>query len=109
MNQYARLKVFSLVFGIAYVGLFLYSEFYKHALFRYYPVLARFDRAALPLETAGPPILWYSWLVGAAAISFVAALIVPRGWAERLGQGWVCGIPAALLLGILVYERRWFY
>ena len=35
-------------------------------MFRYYPVLGRFDREAMPLETAGPPILWYSWLLGAA-------------------------------------------
>ena len=63
MNQYARLKVFSSVYGVAYMALFLYSELYKVALFRYYPVLGRFDREAIPLETAGPPILWYSWLL----------------------------------------------
>ena len=42
MNHYARLKVFSSVYGVAYMGLFLYSELYKVALFRYYPVLGRF-------------------------------------------------------------------
>jgi hypothetical protein len=109
VNQYARLKVFSSVYGVAYMGLFLYSELYKVALFRYYPVLGRFDREAIPLETAGPPILWYSWLFGAAVISLALAAIVPRSWAERLGRTWICGIPAAVLLGIIVYERRWFY
>jgi hypothetical protein len=109
VTQYARLKVFSGVYGVAYLGLFLYSELYRVALFRYYPVLGRFEREALPLDTAGPPILWYSWLAGAAIISLVCTVIVPRRWAERLGQTWVCGIPAGLLLAIIVYERRWFY
>jgi hypothetical protein len=109
VSQYARLKVFSSIYGVAYFGLFLYSEFYRVALFRYYPVLGRFEREALPLETAGPPILWYSWLLGAAVISLTLTAVVPRSWAEKLGPSWVCGIPAALLLAIIVYERRWFY
>ena len=109
MSRYARFKIFSMVYGVAYMALFLYSELYRVALFRYYPVLGRFSREAMPLETAGPPILWYSWLLGGAVISLVIAFVVPRSWAERLGQSWVCGVPAALLLGIIVYERRWFY
>ena len=99
------------MYGVAYMALFLYSELYKVAMFRYYP-RARADSTARrsPLETAGPPILWYSWLFGAAVVSLALALqssraAGPSGWAER----WVCGIPAAVLLGILVYERRWFY
>ena len=109
MNRYASFKVFSLLFGPVYMALFWINEFYGMAMFRYYPVLGRFDREAIPLETAGPPILWYSWLFGAAVISLALAAIVPRRWAERLGRTWVCGIPAAVLLGIIVYERRWFY
>jgi hypothetical protein len=104
-----RVKVFSIVYGLAYMGLFLYSESTKWALFRYYPVLGAFYRDAQPMETAGPPILWYSWLIGAAVMSAVISLIVPRAWAARLPQEWVWGVPAALLIGILVYERRWFY
>jgi hypothetical protein len=29
--------------------------------------------------------------------------------AERLGQAWIWGVPAALFVVIFVYERRWFY
>jgi hypothetical protein len=106
---FERFKVFSMVYGAAYIALFLYSELSKQAMFRYYPVLGAFSRAALPMETAGPPILWYSWLAGAAAASLVLSLLVPRQWAARLPQEWVWGVPAALLVVILVYERRWFY
>jgi hypothetical protein len=109
MSRYARFKVFSIVYGVAYMGLFLYSEFYRVAMFRYYPVLGTFTREALPLETAGPPILWYSWLVGAAAISVALSFVVPRKLAERMPNDWVWGVGVALLIGILVYERRWFY
>lgn len=109
MTASARFNVFSVVYGVAYMALFFWSERYQSALFRYYPVLSEFARESRPLETAGPAILWYSWLLGAALISLAAALAVPRRAAERLGQGWIWGVPAALLLLILVYERRWFY
>jgi hypothetical protein len=109
MTASARFNVFSMVFGVAYMVLFFWSERYHTALFRYYPVLRSFTREDLPLEDAGPAILWYSWLFGAAVISSVAALIVPNSVAERIGQAWVWGVPAVLLLVILVYERRWFY
>jgi hypothetical protein len=109
MSQYARFNVFSVVFGFAYVGLWLYSEFYKVAMFRYYPLMGGFHVANLPLETAGPAILWYSWLFGAGVISLAVSLVVPAKWADRLSARWVWYLPAALLVGILVYERRWFY
>jgi hypothetical protein len=109
VSRHIRFKVFSLMYGVAYMGFFLYSEVYRSAMFRYYPVLGSFYRESQPMETAGPPILWYSWLLGAAVVSSVVSLAVPRSWAERLPASWVWVVPAALLLGILVYERRWFY
>lgn len=109
MTPSARFNVFSIVFGVAYMGLFFWSERYHTALFRYYPVLGSFTRQDLPLEDAGPAILWYSWIFGATLISAVAASVVPRTVAERIAQVWVWGVPAALLVVILVYERRWFY
>ena len=109
MTRDARCKVFSIVYGVAYMGFFLYSELYRSALFRYYPVTGAFSRESLPMETAGPPILWYSWLLAAAVVSVAVSLAVPRLWAERLPANWIWVVAAALLLGILVYERRWFY
>lgn len=109
MSRYPRANVFSTLFGFAYTALWLYSEFTKTAMFRYYPVLGRFSTDNLPLETAGPAILWYSWLLGAAVIGGAAALIVPARWAEALGRRVIWVAPAFLLIGILVYERRWFY
>ena len=109
MNGSARFNTFSISYGVAYMALFFYSEMYQSALFRYYPVLGEFSRAARPLATAGPAILWYSWLVGAAVISVVLAFVVPPRLAERLGRTWVWAIPMALLVVIAVYERRWFY
>ena len=109
MTGHARFKVFSLAYGVAYMGFFLYSELYRAAMFRYYPVLGRFHLEPQPMETAGPPILWYSWLLGAAVVSGAVSLAVPRSWAEALPATWVWVVAAALLLGILVYERRWFY
>jgi len=109
MNWSARLNVFSVTYGASYLAFWLYSEFTKTAMFRYYPVLGAFRRENLPLETAGAAILWYSWLFGAFVVSVVAALIVPPKLADRLGRTGVWFVPLALLIGILVYERRWFY
>ena len=109
MSRYARFNVFSITYGIAYVAFWLYSEFSKVAMFRYYPVLGGFRRANLPLESAGPAILWYSWLLGAAVVSLGLALVVPSKWADRLSERGVWYLPLALLIAILVYERRWFY
>ena len=109
MSPYARLNVFSVVFGVAYMGFFFYNEFYQVSLFGYYPVLGRFSRQRLPLAEAGPAILWYSWLVCALVVSALLTVLTPRRLAERVGQGWVWAVPAALLIATLVYERRWFY
>ena len=109
MSRYSQFKVFSIVFGLAYLGLFFYSEVTKVAMFRYYPVLGRFSRAALPLETAGPPILWYSWLLGALVIGGALAAFIPRSWADRVPAGWVWITAFAMVVVIVVYERRWFY
>ena len=109
MSQHARFKVFSILYGVAYTVLFFVSELRHYAMFRYYPVLGGFYRDVKPLETAGPAILWYSWLFGAAVVSLAVSLIVPRSWADRVPHGWVWIVPTALIVGILVYERRWFY
>lgn len=109
MTQYARFNVFGIVFGIAYIGFFLYSEFGKVALFRYYPVLGGFRTEALPIESAGPAILWYSWLLGGFVVASVASLLVPPRLADKLTDRWIWLVPTALLVGILIYERRWFY
>ena len=109
MNRYASFNVFSIVYGIAYMGLFFYSEMYRQALFRYYPVTGQFSLDVLPAETAGPPILWYSWLAGALVVSLVAAAVVPRRLAEKLPSSAVWLVGLVLILAIIVYERRWFY
>ena len=109
MTASARFNVFSMVYGVAYMAMFFWSERYHTALFRYYPVLSTFSREDRSLEDAGPAILWYSWLFGAAVISLVVSFVVPRDWAERVGQAWIWGVPVALLVVIFVYERRWFY
>jgi len=109
VNGFARFKVFSIMYGAAYMAFFFYSETCRCAMFRYYPVLGRFDRQALPVAEAGLPILWYSWLLGALVVSLAVALITPRSLAERLPHTWVWGITLAVLVVIAVYERRWFY
>ena len=109
MNQYARFKVFSILYGVVYMASFLYSEACQCAWFRYYPVLGRFSRNPLPLAEAGLPINWYSWILIGFLVATGAAIVTPRRLAEKVPHSWVWGIAAATLVVIMVYERRWFY
>lgn len=109
MTDVGRLKVFSIVYGVAYMAFFLYSEQCQCAMFRYYPAIGSFSMATLPLAEAGLPINWYSWLLGALVVSVVAMFAIPKSLADRIPHGWTWGIALATLVGIAVYERRWFY
>ena len=41
-------------------------------------------------------------------ISLMIAFAVPRSLADRLSPRWVWIIPTAVVVGMLIYERRWF-
>jgi hypothetical protein len=99
----ASLKVFSLVFGVIYMGCF----FYAVAPVRYYPLQGRFFLDEQP-DTAGPPILWYGWLLSAAVASAILSVLVPPRLVERVWHGWFWIVPALTVVGILIYERRYF-
>lgn len=109
MSGDARLKVFSMLYGVTYMAAFLYSEGCQCAWFRYYPVLGRFSREPLPLAEAGLPINWYSWLLIGFLVATAGSLLTPSRLAERIPPSWVWGITVATLVGVMVYERRWFY
>ena len=103
MRLNASLKVFSLTFGVLYLGCF----FYAVAPVRYYPLLGRFHLNAQP-EDAGPPILWYGWLLTAVVASAVLSVLVPPRLVERIWHGWFWIVPAVTVVGIFVYERHYF-
>ena len=97
--------VFALVGAIAYVLTYTFNW----PAFAYYPLLNHFslDRA-LPAKTSGPSMLYYGWIVTAAAAALIAALIVPRSIAAKLpaSLGWV--VPLLLMIYTLIYDRHWF-
>jgi hypothetical protein len=105
----ARFNAFGIYYGVAYMALFWLNEFYQISWFGYYPVIGEFRRERLPVETSGPAILWYSWLLGALLISLVLMALTPSSMAERMGRRAVWVVPVAMLIAIFVYERRWFY
>jgi hypothetical protein len=98
----SRLTIFSIVFGVLYLVAF----YYDLALFRYYPEVREFHW--LRTDGIGVVILWYGWIATAALASAAIALAVPRTMAERLWPGWAWIIPTAAVIGMLIYERRWF-
>ncbi len=98
----SRLTIFSIMFS----GLYLLAFYYDLALFRYYPEVGEFHW--LRNDGLGPVILWYGWIATATLASAAIALAVPRNMAERLRPGWAWIIPTAVVVGMLIYERRWF-
>jgi len=104
MTGHGRFSIFSIVFGIAYTLAF----FFNVAAFKYYPLVHEFHIAGQP-KTAGPPISWYGWIAVALLVSIPVALAVPRRMADRISPTWAGVIPAALVLIVLIYEKRWFF
>jgi hypothetical protein len=101
-TRYPSVQIFSILFGIVYLTCF-YMDW---APFRYYPDSRVFHLRPHPAD--GPAILWYGWLTAAAAVSAAIAFAVPRRLAERLGPGWAWIVPLLTVIGVLIYERRWF-
>lgn len=104
MSGHGRFSIFSILFGIVYTLAFFFSL----ALFKYYPLVRQFHIDDQP-KTAGPPISWYGWIATALLVSLPIALAVPRRWADRLSPTWAGLIPAALVVIVLIYEKRWFF
>jgi hypothetical protein len=107
--SHARYNAFAVYYGVAYMALFFTNEFFQYSFFGYYPVIGAFSRMPLPLETSGPAILWYAWLLGALVISLALAGLTPRRVGAAMGRRAVWVVPVALYIVIFVYERRWFY
>lgn len=98
----ARLQIFSIVFGVIYIAAF----YFDLALFRYYPAVREFHWVRT--DGIGVVILWYGWIATAALASAAIAFAVPKTLAERLWPGWAWIVPTAVVIGTLIYERRWF-
>ena len=99
-----RALIFSVTFGVVYALCF----YYNWALFAYYPQVNEAHLSSLLVEANGPPILWYGWMAMAALVSAAVAVVVPRGVSDRIWHGWAWIIPGALVIVILIYEKRWF-
>jgi len=91
-----------MLFGIVYLAAF----YMDYAPFRYYPDARTFHLKITPQD--GPAILWYGWVVAAAVGSAIVAALVPRSLAERLRPGWAWVVPFAIMVLMMIYERRWF-
>ena len=102
LTRHPSVPIFSILFGIVYLTCF-YMDW---APFRYYPDARAFYLR--PHPQAGPAILWYGWLTAAAVLSAAVAFVVPRRLAERLGPNWAWILPLLIVIGILIYEKRWF-
>jgi hypothetical protein len=104
VSGHGRFAIFSILFGVVYTLAF----YFNLALFKYYPLVGAFHVADLD-KKAGPPISWYGWIATALVVSLPITLLVPRRIADRLSPTWAGLIPVALVVLVLIYEKRWFF
>jgi hypothetical protein len=105
MTKQSALTVFALVGAITY----MLAVTFNWPAFAYYPLLNHFDLdRALPAKTSGPSMLYYGWIVTAAAAAVILALLVPRSIGNKLpaALGWI--VPLVLIVYTLIYDRHWF-
>jgi hypothetical protein len=105
MTRQGSFVVFSLVGAIGYVLAYTFNW----PAFAYYPLLNEFhlDRA-LPAKTSGPSMLYYGWIITAAAAALVLALLIPRGIAAKLPARLAWIVPLVLIVYTFAYDRHWF-
>jgi len=105
MTQNARWTVFALTGAVVY----MLAVTFNWPAFAYYPLLNHFslDRA-LPAKTSGPSMLYYGWIVTAAAAAAVLALVVPKSLAAKIppAAGWI--VPLLLIVYTFIYCGHWF-
>jgi hypothetical protein len=104
MTGHGRFAIFSIIFGVVYTAAF----YFNLTPFKYYPLVGAFHIADQGKQ-AGPPISWYGWVIAAFVISLPITLLIPRRVADRLSPTWAGLIPVALVVLVLVYEKRWFF
>ena len=113
MIRFAQFKVFLVLFGAVYTICFILQGTNPASLlwgpFRYYPAISTWSIQRLDPAAAGPPILWYAWLTEAFVVTLIVSLLVPRRLADKIPAGAVWAIPVAVILGITIYERSWFF
>ena len=102
-----RASAASIIFSMTFVVVYALCFYFNWALFAYYPQVNEANFSS-QIEANGPPILWYGWLLTAALASAAVAAIVPRGVVARIWHGWAWLVPAAVVVAILIYEKRWF-
>ncbi len=99
----SRLTIFSIMFGV---------HLSRRLLLRSGACSGTTRRSSqfhwLRTDDLGVVILWYGWIATAALASAAIAFAVPKSMAERLWPGWAWIIPTAVVVAMLIYERRWF-
>jgi hypothetical protein len=95
------------LFSLVAVPVYTAAYYFNWPLFFYYPGPPRFSFAAD--AGAGFAILWYGWVVTAAAAGAAAAFAVPRRWSDRLFPEYAGMMLIAGLFAVLLYEKRWFF
>jgi hypothetical protein len=105
MTMGSRWITFALVGAIGY----MLAVTFNWPAFAYYPLLNHFSLdLKLPAKTSGPSMLYYGWIVTAAAAALALAFVVPKSIAAKIPSalGWI--VPLILIVYTFIYCGHWF-
>lgn len=108
----ARLRTFTLVFGIGFAVLYVICDMAALPMFTYHPGTDRVDLGFTPARRdEGPAMYWYGWIatsaLGAIILGLVAA-VLPEKIASKipLALAWVVPV---VLLPVLIYSLKFYW
>lgn len=88
---------------------YIASYWFNLPLFLYYPLQGEFASGLHPLAAAhGPGMAWYGFVMNAAIVATIAAVLLPDAWLARAFHGRLWLFPCAAMLTCLYLLRVWF-
>jgi hypothetical protein len=110
MNSSDKIRVFALVFGIAYAVIYVICTEVNLPLLTYHPAIGEVGILWQPPKN-GPAMYWYGWMLtsalGASAVAFIA-IAISEAWLQRLITFGCAGAAAYLILytlALFIYDN----
>ena len=108
----ARMRTFTLVFGVCFAILYVICDMAALPLFTYHPGTDRIDFGYTPARRdEGPAMYWYGWIATSAlgaGIFGLLATVLPEKVSSKipLALAWIVPI---VLLPVLIYSLKFYW
>jgi hypothetical protein len=117
MNRLASraFPAFAIGFALFYAPAYSFTgatSSFSWPLFTYFPAVDQWNMGLVPgNDTIGPPMWWYGWIVSAALVGLifaVVAMLLPEKAVERALATLVWVVPILAFIFLFNWELVWF-